>query len=59
MDSEPDLPTPTQDADTPAPTAIEQALRRLPARLLNATALLSSTLMVATIDPKIPPYRGD
>ena len=59
MDNEADLPTPTQDAGTPAPTEIEQAWRRLPVRLLNAAALLSSTLMVAAIEPKMPPLKGD
>ena len=59
MDNEPDLPTPTQDAGTPAPTEIERAWRRLPVRLLNAAALLSSTLMVAAIEPKAPPFKGD
>jgi hypothetical protein len=59
MDDEPDLPTPTQDADTPVPTTIERAWRRLPARLRGAAALLSTTAMVVAIDPKIPPFMGD
>jgi hypothetical protein len=59
MDNEPDLPTLTRDAGTPAPTEIAQALRRLPVRLLNAAALLSSTAMVAAIETKMPPYKGD
>ncbi len=59
MDNEPDPPTPTQDPDTPAPTEIERTWRRLPVRLLNAAALLSSTAMVAAIEPKMPPLKGD
>ncbi len=59
MDNEPDLPTLTQDAGTPASTEIERAWRRLPVRLLNAAAVVSTTLVVVAMDPKSPPYRGD
>lgn len=59
MDNDPAPPTPAEDPDTPASTAIERQLRRLPSVLLNAAAVLSTTVMAVAIDPKSPPFRGD
>jgi hypothetical protein len=59
VDDDPATTTPEQDADPAAPTAIERQLRRLPRVVLNAAAVLSTTVMAVAIDPKNPPFRGD
>ncbi len=59
MDDRPDLRTRTARPEPPASTGTERARRRLPAALLNAAAVLGTTVMVVAIDPKIPPFRGD
>jgi hypothetical protein len=58
VDNDPAPPTPAEDPDTPVSTTIERQLRRLPTVLLNAAAVLSTTVMAVAIDPKKPPFRG-
>ena len=52
LTTEPETPTPT-------PTAVQRWRHRLPDTLLNAAAVVSTTLVVVAMDPKNPPFRGD
>lgn len=51
---------PTTGGDTAEPLAIVRQARRFrTAKLLHSVALLSTTALLATLDPKNPPFRGD
>jgi hypothetical protein len=49
----------TTEPETPTPTTVERWRPRLPDTLLNAAAVVSTTLVVVAVDPKSPPFRGD
>jgi hypothetical protein len=59
MNDRPDQRPRTAKPEPPASTRFDRARRRLPATLLDAAAVLSTTVMIVAIDPKIPPFRGD
>ena len=59
MNDRPDPDAHTTEPVTPTPTAVERWRRRLPDALLNAAAVVSTTLVVVAMDPKVPPFRGD
>ena len=59
MNDRPDPDPRTTEPETPTPTAAERWRRRLPDALLNAAAVVSTTLVVVAMDPKSPPFRGD
>jgi hypothetical protein len=58
VDNDPAPPTPAEDPDTPVSTTIERQLRRLPTVLLNAAAVLSTTVMAVAIGPQEPALQG-
>ena len=59
MNDRPDQLPPTAKPEPAASTGFDRVRRRLPATLLNAAAVLSTSVMIVAIDPKIPPFRGD
>ena len=59
MNDRPDPRPRTAEPETPTPTTVERWRPRLPDTLLNAAAVVSTTLVVVAMDPKVPPFRGD
>ena len=58
MNDRPDPDPRTTEPETPTPTAAERWRRRLPDALLNAAAVVSTTLVVVAMDPKIAALQG-